>query len=213
MTVKLIVADEQPLHRLGVCQFLSGYPEFEVAASCADADEVLRAVRAEAPDLLVLDLLLPPQGAVGLLRELHTEGLTVKTVILAASIDEDEVLDVIRQGVRGVVLKTMAPDLLLKCLRIVHAGGEWLEKRSVSLALEKLLRSESRREQRAAGPLTAREMELVCLAAEGLQNQEIAARMFISEGTVKAHLHNIFKKLHVKNRLALSTLARGNGWV
>lgn len=213
MTVKLIVADEQPLHRLGVCHFLSGYPEFEVAASCADAGEVLRAARAEAPGLLVLDLHLPRQGAVGLLRDLHAEGLILKTVILAASVNEDEVLDVIRQGVRGVFLKTMAPELLLKCLRIVQAGGEWLEKRSVSLALEKLLRSESQRRQRAAGPLTAREMELVCLAAEGLQNQEVAARMFISEGTVKAHLHNIFRKLNVKNRLALSTLARSNGWV
>lgn len=213
MTVKLILADEQPLHRLGFSQFLSGYPEFEVTASCATAEDALQAVHAHRPDLLVLDLHLPGMGAPDLLRAMHSEGLAAKVVILTASVNEDEVLDLIRLGVRGVVLKSMAPELLIKCLRIVYAGGEWLEKRSVSLALEKLLRHESQKQLRAAAPLTAREMELLCLAAQGVQNQEIAARLFISQGTVKSHLHKIYQKLQVKNRIALSTLARENGWI
>lgn len=209
----MILADAQPLYRLGFSHFLSVYSEFELVASCADTEEALLAVREQRPQLLVFDLQLPRRGGLDLLRVLHAQGLAVKPVMVTASVNEDEVLDAIRLGVRGVLLKNMAPELLIKCLRIVRDGGEWLEKRSVALALEKLLQAESRKQLRAEAPLSAREMELVCLAAEGLQNQEIGARLFISEGTVKAHLHKIYKKLHVKNRVALSTLVRDSGWL
>lgn len=212
MGIRLIFADDKPLYAIGFQGLLSRHPEFEVAACCANDEEALQAARHHRPDLLVLDLHLPKNGTLNLIRDIRSEGLAAKVVILATSLDEDELLDLIRLGVRGVVLKTMAPDLIIKCLQKVHAGGEWLENRSVSLALEKLLHSETKR-PRVEDLLTPREMELLLLAAAGVQNQEIALRLGIAEGTVKAHLHTIYGKLQVKNRLGLSTLVRENGWI
>jgi DNA-binding NarL/FixJ family response regulator len=127
-------------------------------------------------------------------------------------LDEDEVLEAIRLGVRGVVLKEMAPRLLVQCLRKVHAGGEWLEKHSVGRALEKILQHEAGAQQ-LARILTARELEITRLVASGLRNREIAQQLSLSEGTVKLHLHNIYKKLKVDSRLALTLHVQGKGLV
>ena len=212
MAIRLILADEHPVYLLGLQYLLSNHPEFEVAASCANGEEALQAIREHRPDMLVLELYLPKKNSLNLIREILTDGLRPKVVILTASLDEDQLLDVIRLGVRGVVLKSMTPDLFIRCLQKIQAGGEWLENHSASLALEKLLRRETEK-RNLQNRLTSREMELLRLAATGMRNQDIAGRLFISEGTVKTHLHKVFDKLQVTNRVELSTLARNNGWI
>ena len=112
----------------------------------------------------------------------------------------------------GVVLKEMAPRLLVQCIRKVAAGEQWLEKRSVSLALERLLKREAATRQIAV-ILTPREIEIVRMVAEGLRNKVIAERLYMSEGTVKVHLHNIYEKLKVNSRLQLARYARDQGLV
>ena len=111
-----------------------------------------------------------------------------------------------------MVLKEMAPHLLVQCVRKVHAGEQWLEKRSVSLALETLLRREAASRE-VAKVVTARELEIVRMVASGLRNKEIAERLFISEGTIKMHLHNIYGKLGVDGRLQLARYAKEKGLV
>ena len=101
----------------------------------------------------------------------------------------------------------MAAQLLVQCIRHVYEGGEWLEKRSVKLAFEKLLRHEAEL-QKISTILTPREIHLVELVANGLSNRDIAASIHISEGTVKTHLHNIYDKLGLKNRVALTRYAQ-----
>jgi DNA-binding NarL/FixJ family response regulator len=108
------------------------------------------------------------------------------------------------------VLKEMAARLVVQCVRKVHAGEQWLEKRSVSLALERLLKREAATRE-IAGLLTSREIEIVRMVADGLRNREIADRLYINEGTVKAHLHNIYEKLKVNSRLQLTRYARDKG--
>lgn len=200
------------MYLLGLLQLLSKHPEFEVLATCADCEDALQAVRKHRPDLLVGDFQSPRVHGLSLLKKVQAEGLKPKVVILTAGLDENALLDGMLHGVRGVVLKTMAPDLLIRCLRKVHAGEEWLEIRATSLALEKLLHRESQTAC-SRNPLTHREMELMCLATKGLNNREIAGQLFIAEGTVKAHLHKIFDKLQVRNRVELSAVARDNGWI
>lgn len=207
MTMTLVLADDHPIVLNGLLQLMSAEPDIRVLASCSDGAQALAAVRLHAPDLLLLDIRMPVMDGLAVLRTLRAEQLGTHVVILTAALDEEEVLEAIRLGVRGVVLKEMAPQLLLQCLRKVHAGGEWLEKRSVARALDKMLRHENELQQ-VARVLTVREIELLKLAASGYSNAEIAQRLFISEGTVKVHLHRIYDKLQLKSRVALTLYAK-----
>jgi len=112
--------------------------------------------------------------------------------------------------VGGVVLKEMAPHLLVLCIRKVHAGEQWLEKESTGRALGALLKREAGRRE-VAGILTPREVEIVRMTATGLRNAQIGAQLSVSEGTVKTHLHHIYEKLGVNGRLGLILLAREKG--
>lgn len=212
MAIKLVMVDEHPVYLLGLQYLLSNYPQFEVAATCSGGENLLRMVREYRPDILVLDLCLSKINSLDLIRAIQSEEPRPMVVIVTASLDENQLLEAIRLGVRGVILKNMIPDLFIRCLEKVYAGGEWLENRATSLVLEKLMKRDAER-QNLANRLTPREAELLNLLAGGLRNQDIARQMFVSEGTVKAHLHKVFKKLQVKNRVELSVLARNNGWV
>jgi DNA-binding NarL/FixJ family response regulator len=121
-------------------------------------------------------------------------------------------LEAIRLGVRGIVLKEMPPRLLVECVRAVHAGKHWLEKNIANRAIETMLRREAGARD-LEGLLTDREIEITCAVANGLRNKVIADRLNISEGTVKVHLHNIYQKLELDGRLALTVYARTKGLV
>lgn len=207
MSIRLVLADSHPLMLKGMEQLFSTEPDFAVLAYCSNGEQAVRAVRRHRPDILTLDLKMPVKDGLEVLRELRSEQFPVRAVLLTAALDKSEALDAIRLGVRGIVLKEMAPELLIQCLRKVHAGEEWLEKRSVGLVMDKLLRDEARK-QEAAGLLTPREMELVRQVACGFSNREIAGRLHISEGTVKVHLHRIYEKLAVKSRVGLTLYAQ-----
>jgi two-component system, NarL family, nitrate/nitrite response regulator NarL len=212
MPIRLVLADDHPLVLAGLENLFLLEQDLQVLASCSDGEQALRAVRELRPDVLVLDLRMPGKDGLAVLRAMWDERLTTRVVILTAALDEDEVLEAIRLGARGMVLKEMAPRLLVDCVRKVHAGEEWLEKHSVTRALEKTLKREAGR-QEVSAVLTPREMELVRLVAGGLRNKQIAQRLFISEGTVKVHLHSIYEKLHVGGRLALMLYAQEKGLV
>ncbi|MFU8855842.1 MAG: response regulator [Deferrisomatales bacterium] len=207
MKIRLVLADDHPLVLEGLANLLGRDGAFEVLAQCPTGREALEAVREHRPDLLVLDLQMPGMDGLEVLRRLQEDGNGTRVVLLTGALDEDEVLEAIRLGVKGVVLKEMAPSLLIQCLRKVHAGGQWLEKESVGKALEKLLRREAGARE-AAAALTPREIEVVQMTARGLRNKEIAERLFLSEGTVKVHLHNIYEKLGLDGRVALLLWAR-----
>jgi DNA-binding NarL/FixJ family response regulator len=212
MTISLVLADDHPIVLEGLVQLFSLEPGFTVLACCVNGEEALRAVRYHRPDVLVLDLRMPGKDGLTVLREMHKEKLPARVVVFAAAVDEDEVLEAIRLGVRGVVLKEMVPKLLVQCVRKVHASGEWLEKRSVACALEKLLKREAGARQ-LANILTPREREIVRMVASGLYNKEIAQRLALAEGTVKLHLHHIYEKLQVDGRVALTLYAQDKGLV
>lgn len=215
MTIKLVLLDDHPLVLNGLQQLFSTDPELNVLASCTEGETAIEIIARQQPDILLLDLKMPRMDGLKVLRELHKLNQHPKVVLLTAALDEDEVLEAIQLGVRGVVLKEMAPALLIQCIRKVYAGGEWIEKNSVSRALEKLLKRESDMQnlQKLTHHLTPREIDLIRLVASGHSNKQIADQRHISEGTVKVHLHNIFDKLQVKSRVALTLYAQNNGLV
>jgi DNA-binding NarL/FixJ family response regulator len=212
MAIGLVLADDHPIILDGLEQLFHLEQDFKVLARCTNGEEALRAVRKHRPDVLVLDIRMPGTGGLAVVREMKKEKLPTHIVLLTGALDEHEAMEAIRLGVRGVVLKEMAPKLLVQCIRKVHTGEQWVERRSFGRALETMMRREAGARQ-IAGVLTPREMEIVRLVASGLHNKEIAAKLAISEGTVKVHLHHIYEKLNVGGRLELTLYAQGKGLV
>ncbi|HUK40570.1 MAG TPA: response regulator transcription factor [Candidatus Acidoferrales bacterium] len=207
MPITLVLADDHPILLDGLEAILEAEGDFKVLARCLDGDHTLKAIREHKPDILVLDIRMPGKDGLCVLREMRAAKLATVVVLLTAEVDEEGLTEAVRLGVRGLVLKELASKLIVQCLRRVYAGELWLEKQSVSHALEKLLQGEAGKIE-AAQVLTPREIEVVKHVAIGLHNMEVAKRLFISEGTVKMHLHNIYEKLHVDSRIKLSRYAQ-----
>jgi DNA-binding NarL/FixJ family response regulator len=205
--IRIVVVDDHPLVLRGVESLLEACKDFEVVGSCSTGADAVAAIHRHRPEIVLLDLKLPDKPGLVVLREIQDVEPAPRVVLLTALITEDELIQALRLGVRGVVLKEMAARLLVESIRRVHAGGQWLEKDSAARAIAKLLR----REAAARGPtafLTPREIEIVQLVAAGLSNRQIAERLSIVEGTVKVHLHNIYEKLDVARREELIQYAR-----
>jgi DNA-binding NarL/FixJ family response regulator len=210
MPIRLVIADDHPLMLSGLESLFHLEPDIEMLARCRDGEETLRAVRQHQPDILILDIRMPRKDGLAVLQEMYQEKLPVRVVVLTAELDEAEALKFMRLGVGGIILKEMAPQLLVQCVRKIHAGGQWLERHSTGRVLDKLLRREAGARE-LVGVLTPRECEIMQLVVRGLTNQAVAKELYISEGTVKTHLHNIYEKLSIDGRLALVRYAQDKG--
>jgi DNA-binding NarL/FixJ family response regulator len=210
MSIRLVIADDHPLILDGLENLLRLEPDMKVVARCRDGEETLQAVRHHQPDLLILDIRMPRKDGLKVLQELGKEKLPTRVVVLTAELDGKEALKLLRFGVKGILLKEMAPQLLVQCIRKVHAGGHWLERESTGRVLDQLLRQETESRD-LAEVLTSREIEIVRLVARGLPNKAIAKKLYLSEGTVKVHLHNVYDKLELDSRLALLRYAQERG--
>ena len=212
MTIRLVLADDHPLVLQALDLLFRSEKGFEVVAACQSGSEALQAVREHRPDVVLLDLQMPGRSGLDVLREITAEHLPTRTVLLTAVIEDAEMLEALRLGVGGVVLKDMPPSSLVQCVKKVHSGESWLETRSASRVIEKLMRSESNSREVAA-LLTLREVEIVRMLAKGLRNKEIASRLSISSNTVKVHLSRIYAKLELEGRVALMHYAEDKGLI
>jgi DNA-binding NarL/FixJ family response regulator len=210
--IRLILADDHPLILDGIEQLVRLAGDLEVLERCVNGGEALKAIEKHRPDVAVLDIRMPGMDGLSVLAEIHRRRLPTRVVLLTAELSERELLGAIRQGVGGVVLKEMAPRLLVQCLRKVHAGERWIEHRSMLGALDTMLRRETGA-QEAASELTPREIQLIRMVAQGLRNREIAGQLSIAESTVKVHLHNIYRKIQVENRVAVRRYAEEKGLI
>jgi DNA-binding NarL/FixJ family response regulator len=201
-TIRVIIADDHPLILDALDNLFRLEEDIQVVARCKDGAETMSAVRQHQPDVLILDIRMPGKDGLQVLWEMRSEKLFTRVVLLTAEIDDSQLVDAVRMGVRGIVLKEMAPKLLVTCVRKVHNGELWIERRLERQALEKVLYREADSRE-AVSVLTASEMNVVRLAVTGLRNKDIADKLYISEGTVKVHLHNIYEKLKVDGRVAL----------
>jgi two-component system, NarL family, nitrate/nitrite response regulator NarL len=207
MRIQLVLADDHPIVLEGLSGLLALEPDMYVQARCRTGEEALRSVDAHRPDVLLLDIALPDMDGIEVLRRILARDLPTRVVLLTAAISDEQVLESIRLGVQGVLLKELASEYIVRCIRKVHGGGRWVETRSLGKALDRLVNQDNARQQIAAH-LSVREREVMDLVITGLCNKEIATRLFISEGTVKIHLHHIFEKLNVRTRLQLAAYAR-----
>jgi DNA-binding NarL/FixJ family response regulator len=212
MTIRLVIADDHPLVLNGVESLFRLEKDFELVAKCTSSAEALKAVRLHKPDVAILDIRMPGKDGLAITRELLAEKLPTRVIFYTAEINEDQLLESVRMGVGGIVLKDMEPKFLAQCVRKVHAGEQWIERRTAKLSLEKLLRREAGALE-IASLLTPRETGILKMVAQGLHNKQIGEKLFIGEGTVKVHLHNIYEKLKVTSRVALLRYAQEKGLV
>lgn len=210
--IRLVLVDDHPIVLEGLERLFRLEGDLEVVARCVNGLEALEALRAHRPDILVLDVRLPGRSGLDVLDQMRREGLPTSAVLLTGAISGDELMEALRLGARGVVLKEMAPERLIDCIRTVSAGGRWLESDFLSRALEGILERDGVAKPGRA-TLSDREMEIARLAATGHHNREIAEALHIAEGTVKVHMHNIYEKLGVDGRVELTIYVRDHGWV
>jgi len=197
--IRVFIADDQLLVRQGIRTLLEMDGEIEVVGEAGDGVETLSRMPAAAPDVLLLDVRMPHAGGIDVLRRLSLQRALPPTLILTTFDDGDAVLDAIRAGARGFMLKDVSYEQLISAIRAV-AGGATVFQPAVT---ERLLRASDRVRvvtDKPAEPLTEREVEVVRVMAGGYSNKEIARALGTAEGTVKNHVSSILAKFGVRDR-------------
>ncbi len=203
--IRVLIGDRQPIFRTGLNQLLSRAPGISVVGEAEDNDEALKLVDERKPSIVILDSLLLDGNGNDILKELQTKHSDVRVIVLTPS---DREQDALRGRTAGVVPKQAPLDVLLRCIEKVDAGETWVESGTSAAPGESASRvSVGVGSSKDPSPLSLREKQVVSLVSQGFRNKEIAERMFISEQTVKNHLHNIFDKLGVSDRLELALYA------
>ncbi len=210
MVTTLVLADDHPIILEGLEQLFRRDKDFQVLASCNTGDDAIAAVREHRPDVIVLDVKMPHGDGLSVLKQIHDEHLPTRVILLTASMQEDEVLQAMEAGVWGLVLKESAAVSLVDSVRKVMRGERALDQSLIVRALDRAVERQTGLRQ-AAEVLSRREAEIVKMVAAGMRNKEIANKLFIGEGTVKTHLHAIYKKLGVHGRVELTLYAREHG--
>ncbi len=212
--IRVVLADDHPIVRDGLRKLLSLEDDIEIVGEAADGREVLQLVQETEPDVVILDLRMPNLDGLSALQALQQSNRKSKVIVLTASEDKNEFVQAMKLGCSGIVLKQTAPELIVKSIRKVYAGEIWLDSHTTAAVMRQfaapgeIIGGAKNRER---SPLSAREREIVGLVAQGYKNKEMAEKMFISEQTVKNHLHNIFDKLGVSDRLELALYAIHKG--
>jgi two-component system nitrate/nitrite response regulator NarL len=207
--IKIVIADDHPIFRDGLKRLLEAEPTFKVIGEGSDGVEAVNLVRQLRPDILLLDLAMPRRPGLEALRELSSQTVSARVILLTAAAEKEQIVEALQLGARGVVLKDSATQILLRSIRAVMNGEYWVGRESVSNLvqyLRSLMEAPRSAEPRRYG-LTPRELDIISAVVAGFANKEIAQHFKISEDTVKHHLSNIFDKLGVSTRLELALFA------
>jgi len=206
--IRILVADDHAIFRDGLRKLLEGAEDVQIIGEASNGVECTKMLAKLKPDILLLDLRMPEKDGLGVLEEVNFDtNQSTRVIVLTAAEDDRDVVRAMRLGARGVVLKQSASDLLLKSIRKVADGEIWLDNRMTAEVIDAFKKSAESGSRREKPLLSDREKEIVQLVAQGFRNREIGEKLFISEQTVKNHLHNIFDKLGVSDRLELALYA------
>ncbi len=215
-SIRIIVADDHPIVREGLRKLIELEEDMAVIGETDNGRQALELLEELQPDVLLLDLKMPGMDGLSLLQALQNTTHKTRIIVLTASEDKNEWVQAMKLGCSGIVVKQTAPELIIKSIRKVYGGEIWLDSHTTAAVMRQFASPTDHlggngAKGRERSPLSAREREIVALVAQGYKNKEMAEKMFISEQTVKNHLHNIFDKLGVSDRLELALYAIHKG--
>ncbi len=219
--ISVVVADEQPIFRHGIRGVIAAEPDLSVVGEAEDSRAAIELVRTLSPDVILLDVQLPPLGGIDAARTIKREHPPTSIILLTAQEDEEQLFDAIKVGAMAYFPHDLRPEDLVAGIRRVHAG-EYLINESVltrPLVASRVLKQF--RDLSAVGedveplfaPLSAREIEVLDYIARGNSNKEIARALTISDQTVKNHITSILRKLAVNDRTQAVVYALRRGWI
>lgn len=198
----VVIADDHPLLLKGLEDLLSAQADIDVVGTSVSGTRAWWMIRELKPDIAILDVSMPDPGGMAILRSVAEQGVSTMVILLTAMLTGRQVAEAIEFGVRGLLLKESAPEILLECVRHVASNRRWLPP-------ELLARSQGEQKPDMGdriGSLTSRELEVARLICDGLSNRAIACTLQMSEGTVGVHLQNIYRKLEITNRTMLAAV-------
>jgi NarL family two-component system response regulator LiaR len=211
--VRVLLVDDHALVRKGVRLYLESQPDFEIVGEVGSGEAALAMVEDQAPDLVLMDLMMPGMGGVEATRRIKSISPATTIVVLTSSQERDHILPVVSAGASAYVLKDVAPEELVATIRRAASGEVILESRVAAQMISALQTPTVSGNQRVLAELTGREMEVLRLIAEGMTNAQIAHRLFISDKTVKTHVSNILWKLQLADRTQAAVFAWKEGLV
>jgi len=216
MSIKILFADDQPLFREGLHTLLSVHAGLEVVGEAGNGAEAVALAAALQPDVILMDVQMPVLDGVAATRRLHLEQPACRVILLTTFDDDEYVFEGLRAGAVGYLLKDAPSARLVEAIQAAARGESFLQTSVTAKLLAEFNRlSHATRASAPSAalpePLTEREIEILRLVAEGASNKDIAARLFLAEGTVKNHVTSIYGKLGVSGRLPAANRARELG--
>ncbi len=206
--VRVVLVDDHTLFRMGLAELLEQRGSIKVVGVTGNADEARRLLREEKPDVLIMDLHMPPLDGLTLFRQLRHEGYTTPTLMLTVSNAEEDLSNVLRAGARGYLLKDMEPDDVVDAI-LRASRGETVVAPAMTMKLVKLLQNDQPTPSSSSmlDTLTQREREILTHLAQGESNKVIARALDISHDTVKLHVRHILSKLNLTSRVEAAVFA------
>ncbi len=204
--IRVLLVDDQALFRAGIRMLVSSQPDMEIAGEAGDGRQALDAVAAHRPDVVLMDIRMPVMDGLTATAEILSRPEPPRVVMLTTFDLDEAAARAIRQGASGFLLKDAEPEFLLAAIRTVHSGSSVIAA-SATRELFAHFTTETTPVPSQFAALTDREQEIFALAARGLSNAEIAERLYMSMGTVKAHVSSALTKLDLSGRIQLALLA------
>lgn len=206
--IRIVVADDHPLYREGVARSLADDAAFAVVGQAADADGAVELVERLAPDIALLDLSMPAGGGISALRRIMSLPVTPKVAMLTVSEEDDDVMQALKAGAVGYILKGVGSRELVSIVKDVARGQSYVSPALAARILNAMREGGAKRVQNPLDDLSRREEDILKLVAEGKSNKEVGRALDLQEKTVKHYMTTILQKLHVRNRVEAAVMAR-----
>ena len=214
--IQVLLVDDQALFREGLRTLLSVHPNLEVVGEANNGQEAIEMAAELQPDVILMDLRMPVLDGVAATRRLKESHPQCRVIVLTTFDDDEYVFDGLRAGAVGYLLKDVSSETLVEAIRTAAGGETFLQPSVAAKVVAEFARLSERSPSSGQGllePLSERELEIIALVASGASNKEIAAQLFIAEGTVKNHLTNILGKLGVRDRTQAALKAKELGLI
>lgn len=221
--IRVMVVDDQPMVRMGLAMMVDAEPDLTVVGQAADGAAAVELARAERPDVVLMDVRMPHLDGIAATRAILDEGVAGSVVIVTTFDDEQYLLDGIRAGASGFLLKDAGPELIAAGIRAAHVGDTLVAPSMTRVLLEQRLKAERQDQPERATPsaaasaalatLSPRERDVLGALARGASNADIARELWVSEATVKTHLSSVMTKTGSANRVQAAVFAYESGFI